>query len=138
MLGVEDGGGGGGGEGSSCGFLLVLRGGSLAGELVVEQPCSLAVSPQLYGRLYRVVEPKRARMNAALSQLQEKQAALAEAQEKLRELRLPPTLCPGKAKATAEGYKALRAWPTGALPEADLGASGLSHGLWRWALSYIN
>lgn len=46
---------------------------------------------QLYGRLYRVVEPKRARLNAALAQLQEKQAALAEAQEKLREVRLAPT-----------------------------------------------
>lgn len=52
------------------------------------QPCGLAVSPQLYRRLYRVVEPKRARMNAALAQLQEKQAALAEAQEKLREVSL--------------------------------------------------
>ena len=49
-----------------------------------------AVSPQLYGRLYRVVEPKRIRMNAALAQLQEKQAALAEAQEKLREVSLVP------------------------------------------------
>lgn len=47
---------------------------------------SWAVSPQLYGRLYRVVEPKRIRMNVALAQLQEKQAALAEAQEKLREV----------------------------------------------------
>lgn len=44
----------------------------------------------MYGRLYRVVEPKRIRMNAALAQLQEKQAALAEAQEKLREVSLRP------------------------------------------------
>lgn len=44
----------------------------------------------MYGRLYRVVEPKRIRMNAALAQLQEKQAALAEAQEKLREVSLMP------------------------------------------------
>lgn len=48
----------------------------------------LSVFPQLYGRLYRVVEPKRIRMNAAMAQLQEKQAALAEAQEKLREVSL--------------------------------------------------
>ena len=48
--------------------------------------CSRTVSQQLYGRLYRVVEPKRVRMNVALAQLQEKQAALAEAQEKLREV----------------------------------------------------
>lgn len=52
-------------------------------------PRSLAVFSQLYGRLYRVVEPKRIRMNAALAQLQEKQAALAEAQEKLREVSFP-------------------------------------------------
>lgn len=51
---------------------------------------SRAVFPQLYGRLYRVVEPKRIRMNVALAQLQEKQAALAEAQEKLREVSLRP------------------------------------------------
>lgn len=49
-------------------------------------PGRTACLPQLYGRLYRVVEPKRIRMNAALAQLQEKQAALAEAQEKLREV----------------------------------------------------
>lgn len=41
---------------------------------------------QMYGRIYRVVEPKRARMNAALAQLAEKQAAQAEAQARLREV----------------------------------------------------
>ncbi|TKS92669.1 Dynein heavy chain 2, axonemal [Collichthys lucidus] len=40
----------------------------------------------VYGRIYRVVEPKRAQLNAATAQLAEKQAALAEAQEKLREV----------------------------------------------------
>lgn len=64
--------------------------GWLAGEWVGGQPHSLAVSLQMYGRLYRVVEPKRIRMNAALAQLKEKQAALAEAQEKLREVSLMP------------------------------------------------
>lgn len=39
---------------------------------------------QVYGRVYRVVEPKRAQLNAAMAQLAEKQAALAEAQNKLR------------------------------------------------------
>ncbi|CAO2643769.1 Dynein axonemal heavy chain 2 [Lemmus lemmus] len=48
--------------------------------------CMWVRAMELYGRLYRVVEPKRIRMNAALAQLQEKQAALAEAQEKLREV----------------------------------------------------
>lgn len=58
----------------------------VSGLVVGGGPQSPAVFPQLYGRLYRVVEPKRIRMNAALAQLQEKQAALAEAQEKLREV----------------------------------------------------
>lgn len=44
----------------------------------------------MYGRIYRVVEPKRARMNAAMAQLAEKQAAQAEAQARLREVRLRP------------------------------------------------
>ncbi|KAK2111214.1 Dynein heavy chain 2, axonemal [Saguinus oedipus] len=65
-----------------------MPGGEGAGGLVGD-PHSLVVSLQLYGRLYRVVEPKRIRMNAALAQLREKQAALAEAQEKLREVPLP-------------------------------------------------
>ncbi|XP_053425879.1 dynein axonemal heavy chain 2 isoform X5 [Nycticebus coucang] len=54
--------------------------------LAAKSLCMWVRAMELYGRLYRVVEPKRARMNAALAQLQEKQAALAEAQEKLREV----------------------------------------------------
>lgn len=41
---------------------------------------------QVYGRVYRVVEPKRAQLNTAMAQLEEKQTALAEAQNKLREV----------------------------------------------------
>lgn len=41
---------------------------------------------QVYGRIYRVVEPKRARLNEAMTQLEEKQTSLAEAQSKLREV----------------------------------------------------
>lgn len=41
---------------------------------------------QVYGRLYRVVEPKRAKLNEAMTQLAEKQASLAEAQTKLQEV----------------------------------------------------
>lgn len=41
---------------------------------------------QVYGRIYRVVEPKRARLHGAMTQLAEKQASLAEAQTKLREV----------------------------------------------------
>uniref|UniRef100_A0A4W2CP28 AAA+ ATPase domain-containing protein n=1 Tax=Bos indicus x Bos taurus TaxID=30522 RepID=A0A4W2CP28_BOBOX len=53
--------------------------------LAAKSLCMWVRAMELYGRLYRVVEPKRIRMNTALAQLQEKQAALAEAQEKLRE-----------------------------------------------------
>lgn len=45
--------------------------------------------PQVYGNIYRVVEPKRAQLNTAMSQLAEKQAALAESQNKLREVWSP-------------------------------------------------
>ncbi|XP_034502705.1 dynein heavy chain 2, axonemal isoform X3 [Ailuropoda melanoleuca] len=54
--------------------------------LAAKSLCMWVRAMELYGRLYRVVEPKRIRMNAALAQLQEKQAALAEAQEKLQEV----------------------------------------------------
>ncbi len=49
-------------------------------------PWVCALFLQVYGRIYRVVEPKRAQLNAAMAQLAEKQAALAEAQNKLREV----------------------------------------------------
>ncbi|KAL8578353.1 Dynein heavy chain 2, axonemal [Nucella lapillus] len=41
---------------------------------------------ETYGRIYRVVEPKRQRLNAAMSTLKEKQDALAEAKAKLAEV----------------------------------------------------
>ncbi|KAM6908918.1 dynein axonemal heavy chain 2 [Xenentodon cancila] len=41
---------------------------------------------EVYGRVYRDVQPKRAQLNAATSQLAEKQTALAEAEFKLREV----------------------------------------------------
>ena len=41
---------------------------------------------QVYGRIYRVVEPKRQRLNAATSQLKEKQFQLQEAKDKLAEV----------------------------------------------------
>jgi len=42
---------------------------------------------EVYGRIYRVVEPKKQRLNAAMSQLKEKQDALGEAKAKLAEVR---------------------------------------------------
>ncbi|KAK1331639.1 hypothetical protein QTO34_009597 [Cnephaeus nilssonii] len=60
--------------------------------LAAKSLCMWVRAMEMYGRLYRVVEPKRIRMNAALAQLQEKQAALAEAQEKLREVSATPQL----------------------------------------------
>ena len=41
---------------------------------------------QVYGRVYRVVEPKRQRLNAATQQLKEKQFQLQEAKDKLAEV----------------------------------------------------
>lgn len=49
-------------------------------------PSICVVFLQVYGRIFRVVEPKRAQLNAAMSQLKEKQDALAAAQNKLREV----------------------------------------------------
>ena len=40
----------------------------------------------MYGRIYRVVEPKKQRLNAAMSQLKEKQNLLADAKAKLAEV----------------------------------------------------
>jgi len=41
---------------------------------------------ELYGRIYRVVEPKRQRLRAAEATLNEKQAQLQEAMDKLAEV----------------------------------------------------
>ncbi|XP_029784654.1 dynein heavy chain 2, axonemal [Suricata suricatta] len=74
--------------------------------LAAKSLCMWVRAMELYGRLYRVVEPKRIRMNVALAQLQEKQAALAEAQEKLRELPylLPRvTMMPFSVEKASEG-----------------------------------
>eukprot|EP00079_Xenopus_tropicalis_P031840 XP_017945611.1 PREDICTED: dynein heavy chain 2, axonemal [Xenopus tropicalis] len=54
--------------------------------LAARSLCMWVRAMEVYGRLFRVVEPKRARMNAAMNQLAEKQASLAEAQNKLREV----------------------------------------------------
>ncbi|KAM4675882.1 dynein axonemal heavy chain 2 [Discoglossus pictus] len=54
--------------------------------LAARSLCMWVRAMEVYGRIYRVVEPKRMRMNAAMSQLAEKQASLAEAQGKLREV----------------------------------------------------
>ncbi|RXM92592.1 Dynein heavy chain 2, axonemal [Acipenser ruthenus] len=48
--------------------------------------CMWVRAMEVYGRIYRVVEPKRARLNGAMQQLAEKQRDLAEAQAKLREV----------------------------------------------------
>ncbi|KAM4749227.1 dynein axonemal heavy chain 2 [Rhinophrynus dorsalis] len=54
--------------------------------LAARSLCMWVRAMEMYGRIYRVVEPKRARMNMAMAQLAEKQASLAEAQNKLREV----------------------------------------------------
>lgn len=48
--------------------------------------CMWVRAMEMYGRIYRVVEPKKLKLNAAMSQLKEKQDALAEAKRKLAEV----------------------------------------------------
>ncbi|XP_048885226.1 dynein axonemal heavy chain 2 [Brienomyrus brachyistius] len=54
--------------------------------LAAKSLCMWVRAMEMYGRLYRVVQPKRTKLEVARSQLAEKQAALAEAQDKLREV----------------------------------------------------
>ncbi|KAH3750462.1 hypothetical protein DPMN_184985 [Dreissena polymorpha] len=50
--------------------------------------CMWVRAMEVYGRIYRVVEPKKQRLNAAMSQLKEKQDALSDAKAKLAEVSL--------------------------------------------------
>ncbi|XP_076145705.1 dynein axonemal heavy chain 2 [Alosa pseudoharengus] len=54
--------------------------------LAARSLCMWVRAMEVYGRIFRVVEPKRARLNAATSQLAEKQSALADSQAKLKEV----------------------------------------------------
>ncbi|CAN9505279.1 unnamed protein product [Ophioblennius macclurei] len=54
--------------------------------LAAKSLCMWVRAMEVYGHVYRVVEPKRAQLNSVKAQLQEKQAALAEAQNKLQAL----------------------------------------------------
>ena len=48
--------------------------------------CMWVRAMEVYGRIYRVVEPKKKRLESAMAQLAEKQASLAEARAKLQEV----------------------------------------------------
>ncbi|XP_053341025.1 dynein axonemal heavy chain 2 [Clarias gariepinus] len=54
--------------------------------LAAKSLCMWVRAMEVYGRIYRVVEPKRNRLQEAMAQLEEKQTSLAEAQTKLREV----------------------------------------------------
>ncbi|XP_030578556.1 dynein heavy chain 2, axonemal [Archocentrus centrarchus] len=54
--------------------------------LAAKSLCMWVRAMETYGRIYRVVKPKRAQVNTAMAHLAEKQAALAEAQNKLQVL----------------------------------------------------
>ncbi|CAJ1086733.1 dynein heavy chain 2%2C axonemal-like [Xyrichtys novacula] len=54
--------------------------------LAAKSLCMWVRAMEVYGRIYKVVEPKRTQLNSAMTQLAEKQAALAEAQNQLREV----------------------------------------------------
>ena len=48
--------------------------------------CQWVRAMEIYGRIFRVVEPKRNRLNQAMAALKEKQDQLAEAKAKLAEV----------------------------------------------------
>ena len=50
--------------------------------------CLWVRAMDVYGRIFRVVEPKKQRLNNAMAMLAEKQAILAEAKAKLKEVGL--------------------------------------------------
>jgi dynein heavy chain len=54
--------------------------------LAAKSLCMWVRAMDVYGRIYRVVEPKRQRLNAATSQLEEKASQLAAAKDKLAEV----------------------------------------------------
>uniref|UniRef100_A0A8C4S375 Dynein axonemal heavy chain 2 n=1 Tax=Erpetoichthys calabaricus TaxID=27687 RepID=A0A8C4S375_ERPCA len=54
--------------------------------LAAKSLCMWVRAMEVYGRIYRVVEPKQLRLESAKAQLAEKQAALAESQAKLKEV----------------------------------------------------
>ncbi|KAM4714769.1 dynein axonemal heavy chain 2 [Anableps anableps] len=54
--------------------------------LAAKSLCMWVRAMEVYGHIYREVEPKRVLLNSAMNQLAEKQAALANAQAKLREV----------------------------------------------------
>lgn len=54
--------------------------------LAAKSLCLWVRAMEMYGRVFRVVQPKQQRLNVAMKQLNEKQEALAEAQEKLEEV----------------------------------------------------
>nr|XP_015801752.2 dynein axonemal heavy chain 2 [Nothobranchius furzeri] len=54
--------------------------------LAAKSLCMWVRAIEMYGRVYKEVEPKRAQLNAALSQLADKQEALSQAQSKLQEV----------------------------------------------------
>uniref|UniRef100_A0A3Q3RVK4 Dynein axonemal heavy chain 2 n=1 Tax=Mastacembelus armatus TaxID=205130 RepID=A0A3Q3RVK4_9TELE len=54
--------------------------------LAAKSLCMWVRAMEVYGRIYRVVEPKRDQLNTAMAELAQKQAALSEAQNKLQEV----------------------------------------------------
>ena len=54
--------------------------------LAAKSLCMWVRAMDVYGRIYRVVEPKKQRLANAQSQLEEKQRSLSEAKAKLKEV----------------------------------------------------
>ena len=56
--------------------------------LAAKSLCMWVRAMEVYGRIYRVVEPKKQRLFNAQSQLDEKQRSLAEAKANLKEVKI--------------------------------------------------
>ncbi len=60
--------------------------------LAAKSLCMWVRAMEVYGRIYRVVEPKKQRLANAQAQLDEKQRSLAEAKTNLREVSIAKIL----------------------------------------------
>ncbi|KAK1890151.1 Dynein heavy chain 2 axonemal, partial [Dissostichus eleginoides] len=103
--------------------------------LAAKSLCMWVRAMEVYGNTFRVVEPKRAQLNAATSQLEEKQAAMASAQSKLQEVaekldQLQKEL--GEKLATKESLRQKSEEMEVKLDRADKLVTGLAGERVRW------
>ena len=71
--------------------------------LAAKSLCMWVRAMEVFGRIYRVVEPKKQRLNQATTQLTEKQTTLADAKAKLKEVDLTQQLISAKENFNYKG-----------------------------------